>query len=390
MSIKHCMSCGNKFFKTPLLVQRNMPKSAQYLPEKKKIESDKGIDLKVYQCSGCGMVQLADDPVPYYREVIRAACVSDEVKKFRRKQFEKLIKKYGLKGKKFIEIGCGKGDFLEVVGKLDICAYGLEYSKKSVEHCKKNGLNVFRGYIDKSEYGISGAPFDFFFILNFLEHMPDPKAALRGIYNNLTENALGLVEVPNFDMILRNRLFSEFVSDHLLYFTRETLVTLLNNTGFNIVECKEERYDYIISALVRKRKKTDISDFVRFQKNLEYDVKKYIEKFGKGKVAIWGAGHQALSIISLLDLSGKIRYVIDSAEFKQNKYTPASHIRIVSPQELFSDPVDAIIVIAAAYSDEVAGLIGKKYDKNIKIAILREQKLEIMPGKQNGSYTRTF
>ena len=96
------------------------------------------------------------------------------------------------------------------------------------------------------------------------------------------------------------------------------------------------------------------------------------------KAAIWGAGQQALAVISLMNLADQIKYVVDSATFKQGKYTPATHVRIVSPDALDSDPVDAIIVMAASYSDEVARIIRQKFDRNINISILRDFGLEIV------------
>lgn len=95
-------------------------------------------------------------------------------------------------------------------------------------------------------------------------------------------------------------------------------------------------------------------------------------------MAIWGAGHQALAIISLMNLADKIKYVVDSASFKQSKYTPATHIPIVSPEALDPDPVDAVIVMAASYSDEVAKIIRQKFDRNINVSILRDFGLEVV------------
>jgi hypothetical protein len=77
-----------------------------------------------------------------------------------------------------------------------------------------------------------------------------------------------------------------------------------------------------------------------------------------------------------MKLADKIKYVVDSAPFKQNKYTPATHIPIVSPDTLDSDPVDAVIVMAASYSDEVAKIMRQRFDKNINVAILRDFGLE--------------
>jgi hypothetical protein len=257
-------------------------------------------------------------------------------------------------------------------------AYGLERSAESVKQCVKDGLKVSKRFIQDSTTKLDNAPFDAFFILNFLEHLPEPNSTLSGIYNNLTDNAVGLIEVPNFDMILRKKLFSEFIGDHLFYFTKETLNTTLRLNGFEIIDCNEVWHDYIISAVVKKRKKLDISDFYKYQEQLKNEIERYIRRFKDKKVAIWGAGHQALAVISLANLAGKIKYVADSATFKQGKYTPATHIPIVSPDALDSDPVDAVIVMAASYSDEVARIIRKKFNRKINIAVLRDSGLEVV------------
>jgi len=381
-----------------------MPKAAQFLPDEESLERDKGVDLEVCQCSGCGLVQLSNDPVPYYKEVIRAAAFSEEMKDFRRKQFNSFVQKFSLKRKKVVEIGCGRGEYLSLMKQFGADAYGLEYSEDSVKQCIKDGLKVSKGFIESGNDELGDDSFDAFFILNFLEHLPDPNSTLTGIYNNLTDDAIGLVEVPNFDMILRNKLFSEFICDHLFYFTKETLSTTLRINGFEIVECNEVWHEYIISAIVhpvrnyqrktgrvewskdtridkisngvKKRKRLNLSHFYKYQAELKEKIEEYIRLFKDKKVAIWGAGHQALAVISLMNLAGKIRYVVDSAPFKQGKYTPATHVPIVSPDVLDSGPVDAVIVMAASYSDEVARIIRQKFHRNINIAILRDFGLE--------------
>lgn len=377
MPTDNCRVCHNRFFMEPLLRYDNMPRVAQFLPGASSLECDKGIDLEICQCSGCGLVQLSNDPVHYHKDVIRAAAFSEEMKDFRKKQFDEFTKIFSLAGKKVIEIGCGRGEFLSIMRESIMDAYGVEHSEESVAQCVKNGLKVSKGFMKSDMDALSDAPFDAFFMLNFLEHLPDPNSVLRGIYENLSENAVGLVEVPNFDMILRNKLFSEFTSDHLFYFTRETFCSALRINGFDIVECNEVWHEYIISAFVRKRGRLDIDHFYKYQAKLKLEIEEYIGRFKENKVAIWGAGHQALAIISMMDLAGRIKYVVDSATFKQGKYTPATHIRIVSPDALVADPVDGVIVMAASYSDEVARTIKNKFGEKPKVSILRDFGLEI-------------
>jgi len=378
MAIESCRVCGREFFSEPLLRYKNMPKAAQNFPTAADLVREEGVDLDVCQCAGCGLVQLNNEPVPYYREVIRAAAVSDVIRKSKTRQLSDFLQKYSLHGRKVLEIGCGRGEFLSILSPLDVEAYGLEYAESAVAECVKNGLLVSRGYPDREAGSLAYGPFDAFLLLMFLEHMPDPNAALRNICDNLRDGAVGLVEVPNFDMVLRKKLFSEFIGDHLLYFTKETLRTTLQLNGFDVIEYAELRDEYVISVVVRKRSRLDISHFQEYQEKIKADIKAYLSRFLAKRVAVWGAGHQALAIIALTGIEDRIRYVVDSAPFKQGKYTPATHLPIVAPDALHSDPVDAVVVMAASYSDEVAGIIRHRFGDNLNVAILRDFGLEVV------------
>lgn len=375
---KSCRICAAPLPEQPLLHFNNMPGAAQFLPDLAQLAADCGVDLTVFQCKQCGQVQTGSDPVPYYREVVRAAAFSEEMKAFRREQFVSFVRKHNLHDRKLLEIGCGRGEYLALWREAGVAAHGLEYAQASVEDCLRQGLPTIQGYVEQAGQELAGAPYDAFATLNFLEHWPDPNASLRGIAHNLRDGALGLVEVPNFDMILQRKLFTEFISDHLLYFTRETLETLLRLNGFEVLECKPVWHDYILSSVVRKRAPCDVSAFDHARQQLKTQIDAFLHRHAQQGIAIWGAGHQALAAIALLELGSNIRYVVDSAPFKQDKFTPASHIPIVAPAKLDSEPVGAIIVMAASYSDEVARTIRQRWGSTFQLAILRDHGLELL------------
>jgi len=373
-----CRVCGGPFHAEPLLRYENMPGAAQFMPDETTVATERGADLEVCQCASCGLVQLNGAPVHYYREVVRAAAFSPDMREFRVAQFRDIVARFGLKGRKVIEIGCGRGEYLELLRDAGTAAHGLEFSGEAVRHCSGKGLPVFEGFVERGDQRLPGGPYDAFFILNFLEHLPNPVDTLRGIAGNLADGAVGVVEVPNFDMIVRSGLFSEFISDHLFYFTGATLTQLLAISGFEVIDCREIWHDYILSATVRRRAPADLSHLLRYQDRIGQDVAGFLERYTPGRVAVWGAGHQALAVLSLLKLEGRIRYVIDSAPFKQGKYTPATHLPIVPPQRLATDPVEAVIVMAASYSDEVARILRRDHDPGIGVAILRDFGLEVV------------
>jgi hypothetical protein len=156
------------------------------------------------------------------------------------------------------------------------------------------------------------------------------------------------------------------------------LATTLRWNGFDVIECREVWHDYILSAVVRKRRRLDLARFHHQRARLQSEIAKYLDQFGDKRVAVWGAGHQAFALIALAQLAERVKYVVDSAPFKQGKYTPATHLPIVAPDALDADPVDAVIVIAASYSDEVARIVRQKYARVRRLAIVREDGLEIV------------
>ncbi len=261
---------------------------------------------------------------------------------------------------------------MNILNELDIEAYGIEFSEENIKICKEKNLKVFKGFIENGNYKIPENPYDIFFIFNYLEHIPQPTTFLKGIWNNLTENGMGIVEVPNFNMILKEKMLSEFTIDHLSYFTKETLKLTLNLSGFEVLEINEIWNDYILSAVVKKRKLIDIEDFKNFENTLKKNIFNFIQK--NNDFAIWGAGHQSLAVIAMTDLYKKCKFIIDSASFKQNKYTPATHIKIVSPEYLRKHPVKSILIIAGSYSDEIAQILNRDFPE-IKVYILKQNQV---------------
>lgn len=357
-----CRLCGQPLFEKPLLTLENMPKAAQYLPDLSN--PDVGIQLDICQCSCCGLVQLSSSPVDYYREVIRAVGYSSEMLSFRKRQFFEFIKRYGCK--KVLEIGCGTGDFLEIMQKYCTNSFGIEYSDNGIAACQKKNLTVAKLYLDSEDVIIPNSPFDGFYILSFLEHIPNLVTFLAGLRKNLSENAVGIIEVPNFDMMIKHNLFAEFIPDHLYYFTQKSLAFTLNYCGFEVLDISEVWHNYIISAVVRKRVPLSLTGFKDAHSTLKANIKAYIDKFSS--VAVWGAGHQAFALLSLLKLDDKITYIVDAAEFKQNKVSPATHIPIVSPDYFRDNEPQAIIVMAGSYSEEIIENILR--DRNMNIAKL--------------------
>lgn len=390
--MKHCIACGHSLGDRPLMTLDNMPASAQNIPDGTQVKEDRGITLDLCQCPSCGLVQFDCEPVDYYRDVIRAGGFSTTMVELRRKQYDHLIRTYGLEGKKFIEAGCGRGEFLSVLKEFPVEAWGMEHRADLAELASESGLNVFRGFTETEDMVLPGAPYDVFLSFNFLEHQPHPGVMLRCIRNNLTENGMGLITVPSLEYILQYDGYYELIRDHIAYYTFETLRNLLEACRFEVLEEEMVNRD-TLSVIVRKTdgktgsgkdraqaEPVDVSGLIASRGYIDEEVNGLVDRLrtqGK-KLAVWGASHQGFTLTATTRLGDKVSYMIDSAPFKQGRFAPTSHLPIVAPEQFFSDPVDAILIVAPGYTEEIASVIREKFGKQVEILALKSNHLETL------------
>ena len=243
----------------------------------------------------------------------------------------------------------------------------------------ESGLDVKEGFTETEDTVLPGAPYDVFLSFNFLEHQPEPGVMLRCIRNNLTDGGMGLITVPSLEYILQYDGYYELIRDHIAYYTFETLTPLLERNGFLVEECEVINRD-TLSVIVRKRPQMDTDNLLECYVNLRREMEgymKYLEAWNK-KVAIWGASHQGFTLAATTKLGEKARYIIDSAPFKHGKFAPSSHLPIVPPDYFMDNPVDAIVITAPGYTDEIAASIRDKFGKNVEIRAMRSNHLELV------------
>lgn len=388
----HCIACGHSLGERPLMTLDNMPASAQNIPDASQVAEDEGIILSLFQCPACGLVQFNCQPVDYYRDVIRAGGFTTTMVELRRRQYRHLIEAYGLEGKKFIEAGCGRGEFLSVLAEFPVEAHGIEHRADLVELAVKSGLDVTQGFPETEDTRFPGGPYDAFLSFNFLEHQPRPGIMLRCIANNLKEGGMGLITVPSLEYILQYDGYYELIRDHIAYYTFETLRNLLESCGFEVLEEEMINRD-TLSVIVRKTEdgapgaesgtapaKVDVSGLTASRRYIDDEVNRLVDRLhGEGKaLAIWGASHQGFTLAATTRLGDKVSYIIDSAPFKQGRFAPTSHLPIVAPDHFFQEPVDAILIVAPGYTEEIAGIIREKFGSSVEILALKTDHLETL------------
>ncbi len=399
--MSYCIACRAALPKEALFVLENAPASAQNIPDASEVGEDKGITLNLRQCPECGLVQFDCTPVDYYRDVIRAGGYSTTMTELRRRQYRHFIETYGLEGKKFLEVGCGRGEFINVLKEFPVQVFGMEHKEDLISIARENGLCVWREFPETPDQKFLGdpkvegseGPYDAFLSFNFLEHQPHPDVMLTAIYNNLNEGGMGLVTVPALEYIVERGNYYELIRDHIAYYSFDALRTLLENNGFHVLEEEMINRD-TISMIVRKmspeERKTEsgtgpadadeniVASLIKGHEIVLNDINGLLTQLETEKktIALWGASHQGFTLASTTPLCERVSYIIDSAPFKQGRFAPASHLPIVAPDYFLEHPVDVILIVAPGYSDEIAGVIRTRFGTGVRILTLRSERIE--------------
>ncbi len=146
-----------------------------------------------------------------------------------------------------LDAGCGIGNFLMAARDAGWCVAGVEVSAKAAAIARRVGLDVEISALEDSRQP-PGA-FDVVTLWDLIEHVEDPVGALRAVHDKLRPGGTVFLETPNEGFWGRSLLRRAFAAsrgrvdllsyfyypDHRFYFTRATLVRLLETAGFKDV-----------------------------------------------------------------------------------------------------------------------------------------------------------
>jgi O-antigen biosynthesis protein len=168
-----------------------------------------------------------------------------------------------------LDVGCGRGILGSSlkVGRPDRKVTGIEIMPDVAEEAKKSLDQIIIGDVTTLALPIAQGSMDCIICADILEHVLDPAALLKKLAAYLSPQGCLITSIPNmrhYTVILRLIRrgweyddFGHFDRTHLRFFSRKTMVKLLEDAGFvldvtqpRIVASKKMR---IINALLMHR-----------------------------------------------------------------------------------------------------------------------------------------
>lgn len=195
------------------------------------------------KCKACGFVFMEKKPTKEELEAhYRAYCyiskaslspITIQSYKALLDEFEKYRKT-----NKILDVGCGRGWFLQEAKKRGWEVYGIEYSETAVNICEANGIKIKSGKLKSNLFDLNS--FDVISSFEVIEHINYPNQELQSIYSLLRQGGLFYCTTPNFNSLLRYYLKADYsiigYPEHLSYYTRRTLNKVVRRNGFKKIK----------------------------------------------------------------------------------------------------------------------------------------------------------
>lgn len=259
------------------------------------------------------------------------------------------------RGKTLIEVGCGKGYFLEHLQQLGYQITGIDpaydgTSSHIVKACFEPGLGL-------SAEGVV--------LRHVLEHMPDPVEFLAAIARANGNKGNIYIEVPCFDWICRSRSWFDVYYEHVNYFSPADFERMFGK----VLECGHlfgGQYLYVVADLASLRKlHASERDAVEFPQDFLASIQGYVSISKQGvQRAIWGGASKGVIFALYMKRAGAvIDMVIDINPAKRDKYIAATGLRISKPDQALAllKPGSDIFVMNPNYLNEIVAQGGDRF-----------------------------
>ncbi len=144
-----------------------------------------------------------------------------------------LMKTGGVAGKKLLDVGCSRGDFLLATKGLGAFPVGLEMDRNAAEFVRhKLRIPVLQG--DAEEVELNPEEFDCITCWDLIEHLRSPRTAVQNLIRALKPGGRIAFWTPNADLI--DQWATDWIGfrvdlEHLQYFSSRSLCSLLRRAG---------------------------------------------------------------------------------------------------------------------------------------------------------------
>jgi SAM-dependent methyltransferase len=330
-------------------------------------------DIVLTCCNGCGLVfnSAFDTSLDYFTQGYEdQQGFSPTFVKFITGVTERFIEKYDIRNKQVVEIGCGKGDFINLISRLgNNKGVGIDPAYVPGRGEQNPDVSFIREFYGEHHGELQP---DCITCRHTLEHIHDTSGFIGTVRASIKDSKPVLFfEVPCIVRILDIQAFWDIFYEHCTYLSPGSMARLFRLNDFEVLDMYleyDDQYLFIEAKPVDSRS-DKIHPLEESVEELKAAIRLFVERINseladwrdrlcrfkeEGKrVVVWGGGSKSVGFLTQFDDIGAIEHVVDINPHMQGNYIPGIGKQYVGPDFLEAYQPDVIIVMNSVYMDEI-------------------------------------
>jgi len=382
---KKCRICSSENLRLVLDLGEQPPANA--LVDKNMInEPEEKFPLRLFWCSDCFLVQLLDivNKEYLFKHYLYMTSASKPIvehfTKYAKDVFDEFLK--DTNEPFVVEIGSNDGSLLKEFKKLGVSIMGVEPASNLSKLANESQINTMNDFFTSKIAKVISKTNNASVIVanNVIGHVENLHDLMKGIEILLSNNGVFIFEVPYLIDLIKKLEFDTVYHEHLSYFSLLPLINLTNQHGLEIFDIQKQsvhggslrifvskKDNFQITHNVKKfldeEHSLGLDDFITYEKfstnvkTLKEDLNSLLKKLKKENKSIFGYGASAKGnvLLNYCNIDSTIlEFVIDTTPIKQGKFTPGTHIPIISPE-----------IMTKKGSNDISLLLAWNYENDI-------------------------
>lgn len=378
-----CRLCNGSDLKLVIPITAT-PIADAYVSKDQVNEVQELYPLDLYQCCGCGHVQLLDVVSPkilFSRYSYFSGKSAGLIKHFEEYANNVIDENKLKKGSFVVDIGSNDGTFLRFFRDKGIRVLGIDPAENIAAFANRSGIETIQGMFDskladtiRKNYG----PADVVTANNVFAHTDNMQDMLNAARKLLVDDGVFIFEVSYFLDVIDKMLLGTIFHEHLCYHTVKPLKSFLRNQNMELVDVKRvpvqggsiictaqlagggRRVSSSVDKLIEleesrglhHNQNNGLKDFSKKLENMRFQVTTLLQDLKmQGKtIAGFGAARGGTLLIYHFGLGGILDYIVDDNLDKQGLFTPGYHIPVLPTSTIYERKPDYIFILAWVHS----------------------------------------
>ena len=235
-----------------------------------------------------------------------------------------------------VEVGCGKGAFVEILRNKGFNAVGYD--------------NTYQGdspFIRKLFFSTNThEQGDLLVLRHVLEHIPNPWRFLSSLAEANRGKGYLYIEVPDLDWTLKNSVFTDFSYEHVNYFRLKDFKRIYGDHLVHAENTFGGQYLSLVISLSFSRESngspvslhvaSDGHELIQLFNRLKAREQSFYQELEYNEeIVIWGAAGKGVIFCCKAPAScrAKIAFAVDSNPGKQGLFLPISGVPVLAPEK---------------------------------------------------------